>query len=29
MVNLHDHLKARRDMICDAIKATGIVNCHF
>ena len=28
MVNLHDHLKTRPDMICDAFKAAGIVNCH-
>ena len=29
MVNLHDHLKAKPDMICDAFKAAGIVNCHL
>ena len=29
MVNLHDYLKARPDMICDAFKVAGIVNCHL
>ena len=29
MVNLHDHLKAKPDMICDAFKVAGIVNCHL
>ena len=28
MVNLYDHLKAKPDMIRDAFKAAGIVNCH-
>ena len=29
MVNLHDHLKAKPYMICDAFKAAGIVNCRL
>jgi len=29
MVSLHDHLKAKPDMIRDAFKAAGIVNCHL
>ena len=29
MVNLHDHLKAKPDMIRDAFKAAGILNYHL